>query len=102
MTEPSSPGRQRRSLTGDSGQIREKYTAVWPEPVMRATLTSSVSFRTTPTSAEARDADRLIRRKAAISENDAPARAPFALAAGDASLVDLNVDRFTAYLLPFT
>src|SRR5271156_2181086 len=51
MTEPFSSGRQRRSFTGPSGQIREKYTALWPEPVILATLGSRDSFSRTPTSA---------------------------------------------------
>src|SRR5437016_1917887 len=35
--------------------MREKYTALCPEPVMRATLVSSDSLRTTPTSPKARE-----------------------------------------------
>src|SRR5580704_11162160 len=51
MMEPCSPGPHRRSFTGESGQMRDRYTALWPEPVMRATLVSSDSLRTMPTSA---------------------------------------------------
>src|SRR5580693_3887629 len=51
MTEPRSSGRQRRSFTGDSGQMREKYTALWPEPEILAKLVSKDSLRRTPTSA---------------------------------------------------
>src|SRR5215472_1105969 len=55
MTEPSSPGWQSRSFTGEAGQIRDRYTALCPEPVMRATLVSSESLRTMPTSPDARE-----------------------------------------------
>src|ERR1700690_863509 len=53
MTEPCSPGAHSRSFTGESGQMRDRYTALWPEPVIRATLVSSDSLRTIPTSARA-------------------------------------------------
>src|ERR1700685_3815392 len=64
MTEPCSSARQRRSLTGDSGQIRERYTAVCPEPVILAMLVSSDSLRTTPTSPCAREEARPARTNA--------------------------------------
>src|ERR1700722_7281873 len=53
MTEPFSPTVQRRSFTGPSGQTREKKTELWPEPVILATLESSDSLSTTPTSPRA-------------------------------------------------
>src|SRR5258708_3215244 len=73
MTEPCSPGRQSRSFTGVSGQMREKYTALWPEPVMRATLVSSDSLRRTPTSARAGEHARQARRMARAMAHRVPA-----------------------------
>src|SRR5262249_16596567 len=53
MTEPSSSGRQSRSFTGDSGQMREKKMALWPVLLMRSKSSSRDSLRMKPTSAEA-------------------------------------------------
>src|SRR5262245_56213731 len=69
MTEPSSPGRQRRSFTGDSGQMREKKMALWPALLMRSKSSSRDSLRMTPTSAEARGMARWRNRKASGSAN---------------------------------
>src|SRR6266852_2436180 len=74
MTEPCSPGRQSRSFTGVSGQMREKYTALWPEPVMRATLVSSDSLSRTPTSARAWEHARQASRMARAMAHRVPAR----------------------------
>src|SRR5882757_4082030 len=64
MTEPGSPGWQRRSLVGVLAQMREKYTAVWPVPVMRSMLSPRDSLRMMPTSAEARGVASARRRHA--------------------------------------
>src|SRR5262250_3414456 len=64
MTEPSSPGRQSRSFTGDSGQMREKKMALWPVLLMRSKSSSRDSLRMTPTSAETRGMVRWSSRKA--------------------------------------
>jgi hypothetical protein len=55
--------------------MREKYTALCPEPVIRATLVSSDSLSTTPTSPWAREEVRQIRTKASkkSDENKRPA-----------------------------
>src|ERR1700739_1609355 len=73
MCEPCSPGRHNRSFTGVSGQMREKYTALWPEPVMRATLVSSDSLRRTPTSARAGEHARQASRMASAMAQRVPA-----------------------------
>src|SRR5713226_3050675 len=73
MTEPCSPGWHRRSSTGVSGQIRDRYTALCPEPVILATLVSNDSERTTPTSPYAREQIRHAKRHARANENRAAA-----------------------------
>src|SRR5258708_29863268 len=68
ITEPCSLGPHKRSFTGESGQIREKYTALCPVPVILSRLLSNDSLSTTPTSPLARGQTKPASKRARTQE----------------------------------
>src|SRR6516225_4874848 len=69
MTEPFSFGWHSLNRTGDSAQIREKYTALCPVPEILSTLVSIDSLSTIPTSPQACGQVREASTNVSASEN---------------------------------
>src|SRR5437879_11889912 len=70
ITEPFLFAQHNLNRTGDSAQIREKYTALCPVPEIRSTLESIDSLSTIPTSPRACGHVRQASPKVSASENN--------------------------------